>query len=255
MSAETYPGVECLVVDDGGTFDVPGFRVIHSGGGGVARARNAGLAAARGEFVIFLDDDDVALPNRIATLVDAATSSRSDLCFGMTRRVIESSNAELPNVPTGVLSLGEVGLCDVLSCAPHVNSVLVRTEALRAAGGFDEEALHFDDWSAWIRLADRGARMYCVPDVVAEWRIHDAGLSGAVIQLRAMSARLLVLFDRLHDQLSEEGAQAIAVARQVVKSREILTYDDYANAMQAVRWPHSVTDLRTTPRSRTARRT
>ena len=239
--AETYRDVECLVVDDGGTFDASGIRsdrdarVLRSDNRGVAHARNVGLAAARGEFVIFLDDDDVALPNRISTLVDAVKRHRADLCFGMTRRVCAPSTAVLPSVPTHVLSFGAVGFCDVMTCAPHINAVLVRTAALRAVGGFDVEAAHFDDWSAWLRLADQKVGMGCVPDIVAEWRIHGAGLSSAVLHIRAMKARLLALFDRLETQFTEESARAIAAARRVVTSREVVTYDDYAEAMGAAR--------------------
>jgi glycosyltransferase involved in cell wall biosynthesis len=93
VRAETYHDVECLVVDDGGTFDASAVgsdrrvRVVHTDMCGVDGARNAGLAEARGELIIFLDDDDVALPNRISTLMDAATRHCADLCFGMTRRV------------------------------------------------------------------------------------------------------------------------------------------------------------------------
>jgi hypothetical protein len=116
------------------------------------------------------------------------------------------------------MSFGAVGLCDLLTCTPHINSVLVRTTALRAVGGFDVKAAHFDDWSAWLRLADRNVGMCCVPDIVAEWRIHGAGLSSEVIHLRAMKARLLALFDRLEPQFTDQSAAAIAMARQVVAS-------------------------------------
>jgi glycosyltransferase involved in cell wall biosynthesis len=237
VHAETYEDVECVVVDDDGTFD-PGsvrldkpIRVLRGEMAGVAHARNVGLAAARGEFVIFLDDDDVALPNRISTLVDTATRNHADLAFGMTRR----SSVVLPSVPTHLASFGAVGFCDILTCAPHINAVLVRTEALRAAGGFDADASHFDDWSAWLRLVDRNAAMCSIPDVVAEWRIHAAGLSAEVLQVRAMKSRLLSLFDRLHAELSEENAEAVSIARRAVAAAEVLTYDDYVEVIAVTR--------------------
>lgn len=242
VCAETYRELECVVVDDGGAFELPSagltrdVRVLRSDGrGGVAHARNLGLAAARGEFVIFLDDDDVAMPDRIATLVDAAQRHRAELCFGMTRRIFAGSAIELASVPTHTRSFDTIGLCDVITCAPHINSVLVRTAALRAVGGFDLEAAHFDDWSAWIRLADQKVRMYSVGDVVAEWRLHGEGLSAGVMQIRAMKARLIALFDHLKNRLSEDGVRAIAIARHVVASSDVHTYDDYANAMHAAR--------------------
>lgn len=243
VHAETYPDLECVVVDDGGKFELPAtagsaieVRVVRGGELGVAAARNLGLAAARGEFVIFLDDDDVALPNRIAALIGAARQFHADVCFGLTRRAVAGSTSPLPPVPTEMLSPGGgIGFCDVLTCTPHVNSVLVRTSALRAIGGFDAEARHFDDWSAWLRLADRNLAMRSVDVVVAEWRLHEDGLSGEILHTGAMKSRMTALFERLRTQLSEESLPAIAVAQRVVASNQIVTYDDYVRAMAAER--------------------
>ena len=241
LRAETYRDVELVVVDDGEEFDsaaagcdVP-LRVVRGFHLGVARARNLGLAAARGEFVIFLDDDDIALPHRISSLVDAARRHRASLCFGMTRRQVDGTSELLGCVPTHALSPGAIAFCDVLTCAPHVNAVLVRTESLRAVGGFDVDAPHFDDWSAWLRVADRNAVMWRIADTVAEWRIHQRGLSADILQKGAMKVRLLSLFERLETCLSAENARAVATARRLVAPSTILTYDDYAEIMMAAR--------------------
>ena len=241
VCAETHRDIECVVIDDGGAYEPADagwgieIRVLKGSQLGVAAARNLGLAAARGEFVIFLDDDDVALPHRITTLLAAARRFSADLCYGMTRRTVVGSSRTLPHVPTALMSTGSVGFCDVLTCAPHVNSVLVRTSTLRSIGGFDVEARHFDDWSAWLRLADRNVTMWCVRDVVAEWRIHGNGLSAEILHTRAMKSRLVTLFDRIQPHLSEENVRAVAEARHVVASNEIDKYDDYVAAMTAAR--------------------
>lgn len=241
LQQEAHREFECIVVEDGHAIDPrqlhewhPGARLIHGHELGVAGARNLGLAAARGTFSIFLDDDDVALPLRIATLLHAAKANDADVCYGMTRRVT-GDGAPGGDVPTHQIAAGPAGFCDVLTCAPHINAVLVRTDLLRAVGGFDSGSAHFDDWSAWLRLADRGARIWSVSETLAEWRLHDAGLTGLVARTRALRTYLLDLFDRLVHELSEEGAQAVAAARLLASSLDIETYDDYARGMDQLR--------------------
>lgn len=237
LRAETHPHLEIVVVDDGGALADLGsdVRIVRGESLGVGRARNLGLQAARGEFVIFLDDDDVALPHRITTLLHAAKRTGADLCFGMTRRVVPGTTMVLEAVPTHHASAGAAAFEDILTCNPHVNAVLVRTQSLRAAGGFDAEASHFDDWSAWLHIADRGGRMWSVRDVVAEWRLHDSGLSAQLLHIRAMKARILAFFDRLEPSLSGQNARAVAMARNVVLANDITTYDDYVHAMAKAR--------------------
>ena len=70
---------ECILVDDGSTdmgpqlcdtfaAEIPGVRVIHRENGGLAAARNTGLGAARGEWILFLDSDDAMAPGLLAAL-------------------------------------------------------------------------------------------------------------------------------------------------------------------------------------------
>ena len=73
--------------------------------------------------------------------------------------------------------------------------------------------------------------MWCIDDAVAEWRIHERGLSALVVQGGAMKSRLIALFERLGPSMSPDNAAAVAHACDVVRSANITTYDDYADAM------------------------
>lgn len=90
IAAQTFPDWECICVDDGST-DESGamldayarrdarFRVIHQENGGVSRARNAGLDAARGEWIAFVDSDDWIEPETYELAWNAAQTHGADL--------------------------------------------------------------------------------------------------------------------------------------------------------------------------------
>ena len=106
--------LEVLLVDDGSPDDTgtlcdelaaadPRVRALHRANGGAGAARNTGLDAAHGDWVLFLDADDALLPGLWAAL-DALTTDADMILFGLTR---ESSGAVKPTdyLPAGFRSL------------------------------------------------------------------------------------------------------------------------------------------------------
>ena len=90
IAAQTFRQWEAILVDDGSTDGSaaicdaaaekdPRFRVIHKQNGGVSRARNDGIDAARGEYVMFVDADDMIQPTCLAQMLHAARTYASDL--------------------------------------------------------------------------------------------------------------------------------------------------------------------------------
>lgn len=105
--AQTFTSFECILVDDGSTDDSPQicdhyakkddrFRVIHKANGGLSSARNAGLDDAAGEYIAFVDSDDVILPDYLKVLYEALHQNDADMSICGVEDVTESCQS-LPN--------------------------------------------------------------------------------------------------------------------------------------------------------------
>lgn len=90
IAAQTLKGFEVILVDDGSTdrsLEIlrafarrfPDAHVIHQENGGVSNARNAGIQAARGEFIAFMDSDDYIAPLYLQRLYESAKKHRADM--------------------------------------------------------------------------------------------------------------------------------------------------------------------------------
>src|SRR5262249_21778760 len=145
VAAERCAGSELIVVDDHGDLPVevpeaaraafPGAHQLirNPTNLGVIGARNAGLAAASGEFVLFLDDDDESLPNRTSCLLSAAQGSSFDFVAGRSFMQMETGEVQVPSSPRTLLT-PELSLLH----PPHIDAVLWNRARLVARGGLDD---------------------------------------------------------------------------------------------------------------------
>lgn len=175
---------EVVVVDDGSA-DVtsarlrchpdPRLRVIrHASSMGVARARNAGIAGARGEWLAFLDDDDLWAPNKLAAQLAAARSAGAVFAYSgaMTVRADgQILQTERPPAPLGLIDALMLGN----AIPAGASNVIARTDVVRDIGGFDPGLDHFADWDLWIRLARSGPAAIVDAPLVA-YRQHQGSM-------------------------------------------------------------------------------
>src|SRR4029077_14386337 len=95
-AAQSHRNLEVVVVDDGSMDESPAiaaiwsrrderFRLIRTPHAGPQRARNIGVAAARGDFIAHLDHDDIASPTRVPTQLSWMAAHRVDVCGSCTR--------------------------------------------------------------------------------------------------------------------------------------------------------------------------
>ncbi len=177
--SQDHAAKELIVVDDGstdGSLDLlrgygSRIRLLQQSGGRQARARNAGLAAAEGELIAFLDSDDRYRPGRLSAAVQAFDANPDATLVWSDHCTIDADGA----VTAQRLWPGGSGpfVRDLIAGNPICNAtVTVRRDALLSLGGFDEALPRACDGKAWYLLAALGHRFVHLPRVLVDYRLH-----------------------------------------------------------------------------------
>jgi cellulose synthase/poly-beta-1,6-N-acetylglucosamine synthase-like glycosyltransferase len=225
---QTRADLELIVADDGSTDDTPTrvqrfqedtrVKLIRAQHRGPSAARNAALAEALGEYVCFLDSDDVWLPTYLdvmaATLranpdaavayTDAWVLFDSVKKIGRRTAMAEYRPASVPQEPTAFL-------CALLESGNFVYySAMVRRCALEAAGPFNETLRGPEDYELWLRIAAHGYAFVRCHEVLAVYRRRPGQLTADPSTIdRALPEvyRLVVDEYDVHDRVREVASR------------------------------------------------
>jgi GT2 family glycosyltransferase len=204
--AQHMTDLEVIVVDDGSTDDTqavasaadPRVRVLRNETpGGVSAARNRGIAAARGEWIAFCDDDDLWSPDKIGCQLAALDRAHAqwayvgDVNVDERLRVLSGGPPPAPDAVVALLSRWN-------PVSSGGSNVVVRSTVLAAVGGFDSALRRTEDWDMWIRLARTGPPAWVCAPLVA-YRFHEGNVvadpAEMVTEARWLGARYRIPVD------------------------------------------------------------
>jgi len=196
---QTHESLECIVVDDGSTdgtreyiesLDYDALRTVYRDEAkGLSNARNAGIKASDGEYVMFLDSDDILYPHAAETLV-SIIDERPDECvgtFASKKLVTHRGREKVRKVPLGKMT--EPTLENVRAIGGP-SSATFRRDALEEVGGFDESFDAREDLDLYLTLLKQYT-LYGVEEICCERRIHTDQISRDKKSIRQGYRRIL----------------------------------------------------------------
>lgn len=170
-----------IVVDDGstdGSLEIANgykenpkleYKVISQVNKGLASARNTGIMNARTRYILFLDADDILLPNCIENIYKVIDETEADIispsfkCFGVSNQeVILMVDPKLEDFKTG----NRIGYCSA-----------VKREALLEVGGYSPRMnFGYEDYAIWFDLLGRGKKIVTIPEVLWLYRTKEKSM-------------------------------------------------------------------------------
>ena len=161
---QTHQDLEVIAIDDGSSdatgdrvrsFQDPRVKLFSYENGGVAKARNRGIERATGEYISFLDHDDLWTKEKLADQLTALERSPdAGVAYSWTMQMYSDEN------PVRFLPLENVtyqgNVYQQLLLSNFINSasnILVRRAAIESTGEFDRDAICNEDWDYYLRLA------------------------------------------------------------------------------------------------------
>jgi len=192
LRAQDYSNFEVVLVDDGSTrpeaieflknlepeFTRRNWQIVRQANSYLGAARNAGARHARGEYLMFMDDDNFAKPHEISTFVRAALNSGAEI---LTSAMDVFVGADAPSASTKPkarwIFLGPAAATGAIrNCFGDANG-FIRKDTFWRIGGFTEDyGVTHEDWEFYARAVLKGCRMETMPESLFWYRTAEQSM-------------------------------------------------------------------------------
>ena len=206
--------VEVVVVNDGSTDETAqvmtafGDRIVavhqkNLGAGGLSKTRNNGVAASTGEWIAFLDHDDLWEPTKLLQQLNVAQSTAADVVYTNARNFGDVDRvADLRSTPDAMLE-GDLFEPLLMDNFIVMSSAMMKRSLFNQIGGLTESPILAEDWDLWLKSAAHGATFAAVREPVTLYR------------WRAGS------FSKNHERMRQLRLLAVQQALQTTRGREL----------------------------------
>ena len=208
--AQDLCDLEIILVDDGSTDDTANLaskykdnlKYIYQDNAGLSAARNTGIAHSRGEFILFLDADDILGPRCLKSQLEYFERNPDRKVVVCRNKIFEETDSKGRPKSVGSWKLYrsnlDIHLCHFNVAPPH--AFLFRREAIMQTGWFDPQLKACEDYDFWLRAAVRGFVPHYNSEGLVYYRRHPGSMSADLLNQHFHDA---FLHKRLSDLLDE----------------------------------------------------
>jgi len=231
---QTYKNYEVLVTNDGSTDNTekvleeyrsfnPEFPLYLNTqkNSGVSSARNNSVSRAKGNYVAFLDQDDLWFPEKLEKVAEVL-SSNPDIDVLYHEALIVGWRKGNDYFKYGALK--EPFYLDLLFNGNKisVSTATVKLEKLKKAGGFSKVYIYSEDYDLWIRLAKEGANFYYLPDFLSKYIWWSGSESNKVENMT--NEKLAILEDNYKLILEEKKYDKKNINRKYKRAKSVTLF-------------------------------
>lgn len=223
---QDYPDIEIIVVDDGSTVDLtktlkPYLHFIRfirlEKNCGVSRARNEGIKAAKGEFIAFLDSDDVWLPFKISHQLKLMKSEGTKVCH--TNEFWYKADRFINQSKKHARYGGDIFPHILDICRISDSSVIIARDVFDKTGMFDESMKVCEDYELLLRIAALFKVSYSEKKCIIKRSVTDDQLSASIRHIESIRLGALKNFIQNNKNLRQDYLDA---ALEELKRKEAI---------------------------------